>query len=112
MCCLSEPKVYELLRDQAKRVNAMLKPKTFFMSHDEIRVAGWCRACRQSGKTPGAMLADNVRRCVEIIKEVESAGAKIVVWSDMFDPNHNAVDQLLPGQRLAGPIRGRACPRT
>jgi len=91
MCCLSDPKVYELLRDQAKRVNDLLQPTTFFMSHDEIRVAGWCRDCDRSGKTPGALLAANVSRCVEIIKEVNPK-AKIVVWSDMFDPNHNAVD--------------------
>lgn len=92
MCCLSEPKVYELLKDQAKRVNDLLKPSTFFMSHDEIRVAGWCKACQESKKTPGALLADNARRCVEIIKEINPK-AKIVVWSDMFDPNHNAVER-------------------
>src|SRR5262249_2143639 len=65
-------------------------PKTFFMSHDEIRVAGWCRSCQAAGKTPGELLADNGRRCVEILKEV-SPQARVVVWSDMFDPNHNAV---------------------
>jgi hypothetical protein len=91
MCCLSDPQVYDRLRDQAKRVNELLRPTTFFMSHDEIRVAGWCRDCEKSGKTPGALLAANVRRCVEIIKEVNPK-ARIVVWSDMFDPNHNAVD--------------------
>jgi hypothetical protein len=92
MCCLTEPKVYELLKDQAKRVNDLLKPNTFFMSHDEIRVAGWCRACQDSKQTPGALLAANARRCVEIIKEVNPK-ARIVVWSDMFDPHHNAVDR-------------------
>jgi hypothetical protein len=91
MCCLSDPKVHEQLRDQAKRVNDLLKPTTLFMAHDEIRVAGWCQACERSGKTPGALLAANLARCVEIIKEVNPK-AKIVVWSDMFDPNHNAVD--------------------
>src|SRR5262249_46653603 len=88
-CCLGEEKVYDLLRDQAKRVNELFRPKTFFMSHDELRVAGWCRAC--GGKPPGQMLADNVRRCVAILKEV-SPGAPVAVWSDMFDPHHNAVD--------------------
>ena len=45
-CCLSEPKVYDLLRDQARRVDALFHPKTVFMQHDELRVANWCRACR------------------------------------------------------------------
>jgi hypothetical protein len=91
MCCLSEPRVYEILRDQVKRVNDLFKPKTLFMSHDEIRVANWCRACQSRKLTPGALLADNVRRCVQIIKDVNPK-AQIVVWSDMFDPHHNAVD--------------------
>jgi hypothetical protein len=90
-CCLSEPKVYERLRDQAKRVHQLLKPKTYMMSHDEIRVANWCKACQATGKAPGEQLADNVRRCVEIIKEIDPK-AKVLVWNDMFDPNHNAVD--------------------
>ncbi len=46
MCCLSEPKLTAILRDQAKRVNELFHPQTFFMSHDEIRVANWCEACR------------------------------------------------------------------
>src|SRR5262249_7330106 len=56
-CCLSEPKVHELLRDQAKQVNELFGPKTFFMSHDELRVAGWCWACMATRKTPGELLA-------------------------------------------------------
>jgi hypothetical protein len=91
MCCLTEPKVYELLREQARRVNDLYHPKTFFMSHDEIRVANWCRSCQEKHGTPGALLAENARRCVDILKEVNPQ-ARIVVWSDMFDPYHNAVD--------------------
>ena len=91
MCCLSEPKLDEILRDQARRVNELFQPRTFFMSHDEIRVANWCKACQDRKLTPGQLLADNVRRCTEILKSVNPQ-ARIVVWSDMFDPHHNAVD--------------------
>jgi hypothetical protein len=92
MCCLSEPKVYELLRDQAARIDDLFHPKTVLMSHDEIRVANWCQACQKRGVTPGALLADNARRCVEILKQTIPV-ATVAVWSDMFDPNHNAVDR-------------------
>jgi hypothetical protein len=37
------------------------------------------------------MLAENARRCVEILRQINPK-AGIVVWSDMFDPHHNAVD--------------------
>jgi len=91
MCCLSEPELEQILRDQARRINDLFHPKTFFMSHDEIRVANWCRACQDRKLTPGQLLAENVRRCTAFLKAVNPQ-ARVVVWSDMFDPHHNAVD--------------------
>src|SRR5262249_41939155 len=79
-------------RDQAKLVHKHVAPKTWFFSHDEIRVAGWDDLAQKSKKTPGQLLADNVKRCVEIVREIDPK-ARIVIWSDMFDPNHNAVDR-------------------
>jgi hypothetical protein len=105
-CCLSEPKIYDLLRDQARRVNDLYHPKTFFMQHDEMRVANWCRACQTRKLTPGQLLADNARRCVKILNDVNPQ-AQVVVWSDMFDPNHNAVkDYYLVNGTLAGSWEG------
>ncbi len=105
-CCLTEPKVYDLLRDQAERVEKLFHPKTIFMSHDELRFANWCRACQERNMTAGELLADNVRRCVEILHEV-SPDAEAVVWSDMFDPNHNAVDRYyLVNGTLEGSWKG------
>lgn len=91
MCCLSEPKVEEILRDQARRVEALFHPRSYFMSHDEIRVANWCRACQDRKMTPGDLLADNARLCTRIIASVNPR-ARVFVWSDMFDPHHNAID--------------------
>jgi hypothetical protein len=88
-CSLNDPKVFELLADQARRVNEVFKPRTWFMGHDEIRVAGWDRL--EEGKSPGELLAANARRCVGIIRGI-NPDARIVVWSDMFDPFHNALD--------------------
>ena len=106
MCCLTEPKVYEVMKDQVERVNKLLRPRTFFLSHDEIRVANWCQLCQKANKTPGALLADNVRRCVQLIAQVNPS-AEVVVWSDMFDPHHNAVaDYYLVNGTLAGSWEG------
>ncbi len=89
-CCLAEPKVYELLRDQARRIEELFHPRTVFMQHDELRVANWCKACLAKKMTAGQLLAENARKCTAILHEV-SPRATIVVWNDMFDPNHNAV---------------------
>jgi hypothetical protein len=92
MCSLLEPKVFEILRNQVALVDKHLAPKTWFLSHDEIRVAGWCELARKSGKTPGQLLADNAKRCVELVRK-QSPKSSILIWSDMFDPHHNAVDR-------------------
>jgi hypothetical protein len=101
--CLSEPKTYELLRDQAKRVHAAWNAKSYMMSHDEMRVADWCDACQVRHLTPGQLLADNVKRCVGILHDT-APGAHLYVWNDMFDPYHNAVPG--PYYLVNGPLTG------
>ncbi len=101
--CLSEPKTYEVLRDQAQRLHAAWGAKGYMMSHDEIRVMNWCAACEARGITPGAMLADNMKRCIAILRDV-NPGGRIYVWNDMFDPNHNAVPG--PYYLVNGPLTG------
>lgn len=88
--CLSEPRTIKLLRDEARRIHAAFGAKNYMMSHDEVRVLNWCEACQKRHLTPGQILADNLRTCTGILREV-APGARLHVWSDMFDPNHNAV---------------------
>ena len=106
MICPSEPKTMELLRDQARRVHAAWGAKGYMMSHDEIRVLNWCEACQKRKLTAGQIVAENVRECARILREVNSGG-RIYVWSDMFDPNHNAHDDYyLVRGTLAGSWEG------
>jgi len=88
-CCMADPKVYEILRWQIEQVHKNLAPDGYFMQHDEIRVQGWDRSCAKTGMTPGALLAENVKKCTAIIRR-QDPGRPIYVWSDMFDPHHNA----------------------
>jgi hypothetical protein len=103
MCCISEPKLYDILQDQVRRLNDLVKPDAFFMGHDEIRCMNWDPCCQRRGMTPGQLLADNARRCTKIIRDV-APKAEIAVWSDMFDPNHNAVEG--PYYLVNGPLTG------
>lgn len=89
--CIAEPKFDELLADQAKRMKATWGGGAdgaagWMMSHDEFRMLGWCKACVDSHKTPGELLAGNVERCAKLL-----APDRTYVWNDMFDPFHNAV---------------------
>ena len=87
--CLTDPMVYELLEDEVRRVEELLHPSSFFMQHDEIRLANWDAVCQERGLTPGGLLAENMRRCIAMIRAIRP-DARLWVWSDMFDPFHNA----------------------
>ncbi len=90
MICPSEPRTLDLLRDQARRMHA-----------------AWGASQRRQLRA-GAMLADNVRSCIQILREV-NPGGNIYVWSDMFDPHHNAhKDYYLVRGDLAGSWEGLA----
>jgi len=47
----------------------------------------WDDSCQAKMQTPGQILAGNVRFCTSLL-----AGSTVYVWSDMFDPFHNAHD--------------------
>ncbi|MEY2410889.1 MAG: hypothetical protein QOF48_3559 [Verrucomicrobiota bacterium] len=106
MICPSEPRTIDLLREQARRLHAAWGAKGYMMSHDEIRVLNWCDACRARHLDAGALLADNVKTCIRILRELNPDG-RIYVWSDMFDPHHNAHrDYYLVRGDLAGSWEG------
>jgi hypothetical protein len=100
--CLSEPQIFAEWRDEVKRVNELLSPAAFLMSHDELRVVNQCALCRSKHMTPGELLAWNVRKATGIIRDIRP-DAEIWVWSDMFDPMHNAVDHYFA---VNGPLAG------
>ena len=87
--CMSEPKLYDLWRAQAKLVHETLAPKKYLLSQDEIRVGGSCEACRSRGMTMGQILGDCLTRQFKMLRDLNPE-AEIFVWSDMLDPNHNA----------------------
>jgi hypothetical protein len=89
--CLSEPKIFDIWRADVRKVDELLHPAGFLMSHDELRVMNQCALCRSKGMTPGELLAWNVHQASGIIREIRP-DAQIWVWNDMFDPMHNAVD--------------------
>ena len=104
--CLVHDELFGYMEKQVRLIKQHFAPRKYLMSHDELRVAGHCELCRAGGKTAGQVLAENVRRCREIIRRVDP-DAEVFVWSDMFDPNHNAVDKyyLVPST-LAGSWEG------
>jgi hypothetical protein len=86
--CMSEPEVYAIWAKQARRIQDRLAPRWWWLDMDEVRAGGTCEACRKRGMSMGQILGDCITRQRQIIKAV-NPGARIAVWSDMLDPNHN-----------------------
>ncbi len=104
--CVEEPAFRALLADQARRVATLWHARAHLMSHDEWRVLGWDPSCLATRRTPGQIAAANARFCTGLLRQAVPGG-RILVWSDMFDPHHNAVDNYyLVNGSLAGAWEG------
>ena len=87
--CLAEPKAYELWNERVRTIEALLAPRAWFLNADEHRALGTCQACKRSGQTLGEIQADSLTRQYRMIRALNPQ-AEVFVWSDMFDPHHNA----------------------
>jgi hypothetical protein len=87
--CMSEPELYDYWRRSAAAIKQHLDPDKWFLSMDEIRAGGSCAACKARNLTMGEILGDCITKQNEIIHAVKP-DAKVYIWSDMLDPNHNA----------------------
>lgn len=104
--CVTEPQFQELLWQQAEALEKLFPATDRMMSHDEWRVMGWDESFRGVGRTPAQVAAVNVRECSAHLKALNAA-RRILVWSDMFDPHHNAVDNYyLVNGDLSGSWQG------
>jgi hypothetical protein len=85
----------KLLDDQIASMTRLFPDADFMMSHDEYRVMGWTSSTipgLSKDASPGAVLSHNAKHCSEQLFS-KAREARVTVWSDMFDPHHNAVDQ-------------------
>jgi hypothetical protein len=70
------------------------------MTYDELRIAGWDPAGGQV--TAGPYMAATVRRSIDLLKAINRR-YELYVWSDMFDPNENALPKYF---MCNGPVTG------
>jgi hypothetical protein len=88
-CTLDDERVFELCSEEIARTNEALSPDGYFLLHDEIRCAGWEPSQEKNFRSSGELVAFNIRRCYEIAAGA-GGGKPVYVWSDMYDPHHNA----------------------
>jgi hypothetical protein len=101
---LTDEAVFRLAAEELRRNGEAFAPDALFLGHDEIRVAGW--EPLEGDAAAGRRLAWNVAVCRNLCREL-LPGRTVWVWSDMFDPGHNAVERYdLVRDSLAGSWEG------
>ena len=85
--CMAEPEVYEIIDREAKLLAERLHPHRVLLGTDEIRMGGTCQAC--AGRDLAALLGESVTKEAGAIHRY-TPDARVYIWSDMFDPHHNA----------------------
>ncbi len=105
--CLTAAGVQKYMAENAERLTAALPASTgFFMQYDEMRNLNSCASCRAKGMTAGELLAWHVGETIQLYR-ARRPDARMYVWSDMFDPFHNAHDHyFLAEGSLAGSWKG------
>lgn len=89
--CMSEEEVYDFWAKQLEILYPILKMKKTFISMDEIRGGGACKACKDRHMTMGQILGDCITRQMKMIRKYDPE-MEIYCWGDMLDPNANAHD--------------------
>ncbi len=88
--CMTEPWV---LKWQARNGHAIkhVLPSDggLLLAYDEIRQMNSCGSCRAKNLSAGQLLAWSVQQSIQIYNSV-APGSALYIWSDMFDPYHNA----------------------
>ena len=89
--CPSEPATRRIEERELAEVARVFQPDGLLLSLDELRVANWCAACAARKGSPGSIFAEEIANQAALARRA-NPGARLCVWSDMFDPAHNAVD--------------------
>ncbi len=90
--CPSDPRTYAIWKQQFALIQKYLSPRRYFLNVDEVRLFNRCDACRRR-KLPAAAMLGQMTRWLYDQARVVNPKAEVVVWSDMFDPNHNSQKQ-------------------
>lgn len=85
--CMAEPRLYEIVDHEARLLAEHLRPRRVFLNMDEVRMGGTCGAC--AGRDMARLLGECVQRLVAALRR-HLPEVQVYVWSDMFDPHHNA----------------------
>jgi hypothetical protein len=90
--CMTEPEALKIFKTNGRAIHRILPADAgLFLGYDEIRQMNSCASCRAKHMTAGQLLAWSVGQSIQTYNAV-APGNALYIWSDMFDPYHNARD--------------------
>jgi hypothetical protein len=88
--CMTEPAALKWVKRNGRALNRVLPHGAgIVLGYDEIRQMNSCASCRAKNMTAGQLLAWSVSETARTYSSV-AGGRPLYIWSDMFDPKHNA----------------------
>jgi hypothetical protein len=88
--CMTEPAALKWVAQNGRAINRVLpRGGGIVLGYDEIRQMNSCASCRAKNMAAGQLLAWSVGETIKTYSSVAS-GRPLYIWSDMFDPKHNA----------------------
>jgi hypothetical protein len=89
--CPSTAKLREIWKQQFPLIEKYLAPKRYFLDiGDEQRAFNRDESCKHRKMAASAIVGDTTQWLYDQVRAVNPR-AQVLVWSDMFDPNHNSV---------------------
>ena len=102
--CVTEAETRRIEERELADVARVFEPDGWLLSADEVRVANWSVGSERT--TPGAVYAREIAQQAALARRAKP-GARLCVWSDMFDPAHNAhADYYLSNGTWEGSWKG------
>ena len=90
--CMTDPAALQWVRQNGRAIDGVLPQGAgMVLGYDEIRQMNSCASCRAKKLSAGQLLAWSVGETTKTYSSVAS-GRPLYIWSDMFDPTHNARD--------------------
>ena len=90
--CPNAAKVREIWKQQFPLIEKYIAPKRYFIGIDEVRAFNRDESCLHTKKAAAEILGETTQWLYDQVHAVNPK-APVMVWSDMFDPNHNSVKQ-------------------
>ena len=90
-CSMSETDVYDMIDTSISEAETAFFPDGYLLNYSEIRTGGWEPDQVANYHSTGEVLAAHIGEVTNRVSTL-TGNKPLYVWSDIFDPHHNAIE--------------------